>query len=231
MPVYNGERFIKEAVDSILAQTFNNFEFVIIDDGSTDQTSMILDQFVDPRIVRIKHQKSKGVAVSLNEGIRLAHGNFIARMDADDISFPERFQSEIDLLLTNSDIGFISSDFYQINEEGEVLGLCIIPRTHGALSKELLVRNPICHGSTMIRKELFYRAGYYRPFFCVSEDYDLWCRFIEHTKFSCIDSPLYKLRLHSGSVSSRSSNLQRAYRNIHVNFAKERKLRELIHWG
>src|SRR3989337_2996755 len=121
MSVYNGERHLRESVDSILNQTFQDFEFIIINDGSKDQSKYILESYKDERI-KLIHNKNMGLTKSLNIGISIAKGKYIARQDADDISEPERLKTQYDFMEANPGLGLIGSQFEVIKENGEIAG-------------------------------------------------------------------------------------------------------------
>jgi len=120
MSVYNGEKYLREAIDSILNQTFTDFEFLIVNDGSTDRTAEILRSYDDPRIIIINNEKNIGLTKSLNIGLRMAKGEYIARMDADDVSMPERLQKQIELLNQKKNTGLVGTYYTIINEKGKV---------------------------------------------------------------------------------------------------------------
>ena len=154
MPVYNGEKYIREAMDSILNQTFNDFEFLIVNDGSTDSTKQLIESYPDPRI-RLVNQENRGVAKSLNRGLRLAKGKYIARMDADDISLPDRLAKQIEVLESNPDVDITVSCIEGIDSQGNL-------RTqqwqadreairHNEIIHRLPVENCIAHPAIIIR--------------------------------------------------------------------------------
>ena len=232
MAVYNGEKYLRESIQSVLDQTFINFEFIIINDGSNDRSYNILEQFaqIDKRI-RIVHQENKGLAQSLNVGIQMAKGEFIARMDADDICLPNRLESQSRILLDNRNIGVCHSFFGLIDSEGKPIPFR--KRTGFRFSSlqtrwTLLWRNCICHPTVMIRHDILKKYDLFYDASVICQDYELWCRLIEVTEFFTIQEPLLLLRKHTGSVSSKydekylskfasviSGNLTK-YINIHL---------------
>ena len=167
MSVYNGERYLREAVESILNQTFIDFEFVIIDDGSTDDTLGILERYTDPRIRLVKNGRNIGLTESLNRGIRLARGKYVARQDADDISLPERLSSQLLFLDKHRGIGLVGTSFDIIDSSGRLCEQVILPTDNETLQELLWVRNCFCHGSVMMRKEYLDALG------------ELWQRSVE----------------------------------------------------
>jgi glycosyltransferase involved in cell wall biosynthesis len=161
MPVLNGEKYIGEAVKSVLNQTFKKFELIIINDGSTDNTLKVIDQFKDKRIRIIINEKNLGLVKAINKGIFAAKGKYIARCDADDINKEDRFKKQIDFLEKNSNYVLVGSTVELIDELGKKIdeslvrkGYNSLPITDAQIRKEVLVRNPISHPSIMIRKSL-----------------------------------------------------------------------------
>ncbi len=206
MAVFNGERYLRESIDSILKQTCPDFEIIIINDGSTDQTPNILDGYsrADNR-VKVIQQKNKGLAESLNIGIQMARGKFIARMDADDIALPNRLEKQCGVLLNDRRIGLCHSLFGLIDADGQPIFLR--QRAGFRFSSlqtrwTLIWRNCICHPSVMMRRSLLVKHNLFYDGSVVCQDYDLWCRLIEKTDFQAILEPLLLLRKHSDSVSA-----------------------------
>jgi glycosyltransferase involved in cell wall biosynthesis len=181
MPVYNAERYLNDSIQSILNQTFKDFEFIIINDGSTDHSKKILEKFKkeDKRIVLINNTKNLGLQKTLNRGLKIAKGRYIARMDADDISLPNRLGIQFSYLEKNKDIFLIGGSAIVIDEEGEKIGSLLKGNNPKKIQKKLLKYNPFVHPSIMFRntKEFFYRE----KFIC-SEDYDLYLRMISNKK-------------------------------------------------
>jgi len=223
MAVYNGEEFLREAVESVIKQSFTDFEFIIINDGSTDKTKNILDNYQDRRLVVVHWGKNRGIAKARNRGLEVSRGKYIAVMDSDDISRPNRLETQVNFLDTHPEIGVVGSSFYRINEKGEVLGKdsCLVrsDEIKTALPKE----NQFCHGSTMIRKECFEKAGKYREEFKYSIDYDLWLRMSEHFNMTNIEEPLYMWRIHFNGVTVAKKIEQNKYTSLARKLAKERR--------
>lgn len=175
LPVYNGEKFIHRSVESILNQTFTNFTFLIIDDGSTDSTKEILLQYEkkDSRI-NLVSRPNKGLIATLNEGLRIADTKFIARMDADDISFPDRLKLQIDFMKENSEISVCGSAL-KIIETGEIKIYFSNSQDLKAIS---LFQCPVAHPTVMFKRDDVLSVGGYSPAAIYAEDYDLWDRMI-----------------------------------------------------
>ena len=207
MSVYNGEKYLKEAIDSILEQTFKNFEFIIINDGSTDRTLKIIKSCKDPRIVLISRE-NKGLVESLNEGIKKAKGKYIARQDADDISVKNRLYCQLELL-EKENKNAVFSFFEMIDDLNKVKNIFTSPIRNVDVCRSLFIRNPLGHGSAMFDKSLFDELGGYSYGVGPVEDYDLWCRFFEKdAEFGVVPEILYKWRDNPNGISSSKNKLQ-----------------------
>ena len=181
LPVYNGSKTIKRAVESILSQTFGDFEFLIINDGSKDDTPEILDSFDDNRI-RILHQENRGLVFSLNRGIKNSQGKYIARMDADDIALPDRLQKQVDFMGKNPSVGILGTAVRVVYDDG-TKRIRRRPIDTASIKKNIVRICPFSHSSVMIRKEVFDTVGLYDSSKDGSkqllvEDYDLWVRIL-----------------------------------------------------
>ena len=203
MAVFNAEKFLADAVNSVVSQTFNDFEFVVIDDGSTDDSLKILQSFAhkDKRI-RIYSRENRGLVESLNEGLKLCNAPLVARMDADDISLPERFQEQVNYLsknpqcvLVGSRVIIIDADNDQICEMGDYFD-------HDDIDNGLLNAKGqlIYHPSVMLRKEAVIIVGGYRKEYPQVEDLDLFLRLAEVGKLANIKHPLLKYREHFNKI-------------------------------
>lgn len=178
MSVYNGELYLREAVESILEQTFRDFEFIIVDDGSADNTSQILKAYAvqDSRIVLIRNEENIGLDQSLNKGLKLVQGEYVARQDADDVSLSSRLRLQTCFLDSHPEIGVLGTSVEGIDERGTSLGQDRIPIDHESLHACLLVNNCLHHSSVMIRRSLIQELGGYDERMRYVEDYDLWWR-------------------------------------------------------
>lgn len=203
MSVFNGERFLREAVDSILNQTFKDFEFIIIDDGSTDKTSEILENYArqDDRIKIIVNSENIGLTKSLNKGIRQAKGKYIARMDANDIARIDRFEKQVDFMKNNLEIGIVGSSHYFINKKSKIIGKKIPPFKDKDLRKILIKYNVFCHSSIMIRKEVFEKIGFYDENWKSAQDYELYFRIAKYFELANLGKPLVCWRVDKNSIS------------------------------
>ena len=218
MSVYNGERYLREAVESILSQTFTDFEFIIIDDGSTDSTWEILTAYAaqDPRIVLIRNEENIGLTRSLNKGLEVARGEYIARQDADDVSYPARLHAQTQVLDQFPTIGLVGSAFELIDETGRKLGVVRPPMDNVWLQEALQTANCFCHGSVMIRRQCLQEAGGYREVFAMAQDYDLWLRIAERFDLGALPQICYRYRLSENSITM----AKRAYQNAYDALAK-----------
>ena len=198
MPVYNSERYVAEAIESILDQTFTDFEFLIIDDASTDRTKSIIKSYKDPRIHVIEKPDNTGYTRSLNLGLKKAKGRYIARMDSDDISFPERFEKQVSFLNANPKYILCGTSYSIIDQDHQVL----LPKTNKEIRLNLLRTNCIAHPTIMLKKDIIKKYSLqYDPKMEPSEDYDLWVRLLPLGKLYNLQEVLLKYRLHNSSVS------------------------------
>jgi glycosyltransferase involved in cell wall biosynthesis len=207
MAAYKAAAFVGAAIESILAQTFSDFEFLIIDDGSTDQTAEIIAAYHDQRIILIRNQSNLGLIASLNRGLRQARGEFIARMDADDESLPERFARQVAFLDSHPGIGLCGTSYVTMGNRAERWPVEYEP---ARLKCQLLFDTGFSHPSVMFRRDLLLRYNlYYDPAYKHAEDYDLWARFAEVTEVANLRTVLVKYRLHPESVSHINRQVQR----------------------
>jgi glycosyltransferase involved in cell wall biosynthesis len=223
MGVHNGERYLREAVNSIIQQTYEHWEFIIIDDCSSDGTAGILKSYKDKRIRIIRNDENLGLTKSLNKGIELAKGDYIARLDADDISLPGRFEQQLKFMEADKELGATASFTYVINENSEVVGQSKQPTDSHALMLALKVNTAFGpHGSVLMRSEAVQKVGAYDPDFKRSQDYDLWLRLAQHFKLQVIPQLLYKWRSHSDSIGSKHSDEQANF----VRLAQQKLLKQ-----
>ena len=209
MPVYNAAAVVGEAVESILNQTFGDFEFIIVDDGSADDSGRILREYArrDDRI-KLYTQENGGLIPSLNRCCRIAQGRYIARMDADDISLPTRFEKQFRFLEAHAEIGVLGTWIQDIDEHGTPRTAWPVPTDPAVIRWFLMFGNCIAHASVMMRREVLERAGYYRADALHVEDYDLWIRVSEFTGVANFPEVLLYYRLSGESVSGRNRLLQ-----------------------
>jgi glycosyltransferase involved in cell wall biosynthesis len=214
MSVYNGASYLDEAIQSVLNQTHSDFEFIIIDDGSTDESSQIIENYwkSDERLIVIT-QDNRGLVYSLNKGIQKARGKYIARMDADDISLPQRFERQISLMKSEN-VDICGCHVFTIDETGNYISAKIF-YTSVLLNKFVLCRTvPFAHGSVMFKKDfmLSNELSYGQTKYNKAEDYALWIQFSKlGAKISNVDDFLFKYRDVQDSLSKKSINSRHAY--------------------
>jgi glycosyltransferase involved in cell wall biosynthesis len=214
MSVFNDVDRVADAVESIVAQTFRDWKLVIINDGSTDGTSELLDRFAaqDARI-RVVHQENTGLTRALITGCEQANGKYIARQDSDDWSHPERLAEQVDLLEENDDIGFVSCWTQFVGPKDEPLDIVTRPSDSALATKQLLNdrQGPPAHGSVMFRKQLYRQVGGYRREFYFGQDSDLWLRMAEHSNVGYVQKVLYQFVRLPGSISGSSRMTQKEF--------------------
>jgi glycosyltransferase involved in cell wall biosynthesis len=206
MSAYNCEKYVAESIESILSQTFTNFEFIIINDGSTDDTLRIIKKYKDPRIILISRE-NRGLVYSLNEGISIARGKYIARQDADDISTKNRLALQYDLAEKNEAV-LVGSSFEVIGNKGDYISMQATPISDRSLKRALYVRNPFAHGSTMFLRESFMSAGSYSSAVGPAEDYDLWLKLSRLGRLVASKEILYRWRANHLGISYTKSEQQ-----------------------
>ncbi len=225
MPVHNGELFLSDAIEGILNQSYSDFELILIDDGSTDNTSEILHQFVqkDKRIKVFRHGSNLGLTKSLNSGLAKCRGEFVARHDADDLSEPQRFTSQIAFLRDHTEYGVVGTAVSRIDNQGNIVDQPIVIK--GARRILALIKgvNPFTHGAMMMRRSVLETVDGYRGCFYYSQDYDLWLRLSRITLLENLSEHLYKLRIHPEGISSKKHYVQIQYAALACYFAKEQQ--------
>jgi glycosyltransferase involved in cell wall biosynthesis len=214
MPVYNGEIYLREAIDSILTQTYKDFEFLIINDGSTDNSENIIASYNDSRIRYVKNECNLKLITTLNKGIELAKGKYIVRMDADDISAPTRIEKQVIFMEKNPEIGLCGSWFTSFGEVAE--SICKYKEQHDEILFKMFYQCHFCHPSLIIRKKVFEDLEI--PFdkkFIHAEDYELYFRLATKWKFHNLQESLVKYRIHNSSVSRQNQMIQLEH-SLHI---------------
>ena len=212
MPVYNGEKFLEEAVKSVVNQTFMDWELIIINDGSTDKSEEIIKSFLDARIKYYKNDRNIGLIGTLNKGIELCQGDYVARMDADDISISQRFEYQLSFLEKNQSYSMCGCNAIVINDRSDEIGHIINLYSNQYLQINLLFSVPFVHPGMMIRTTILKKFKYdiaYKH----GEDYDLWCRIAETTEIANLRQCLIKYRWHSNNISVENANTQDKIKN------------------
>ena len=201
MPAYNVERYIRDAIDSVLRQTFTYFELLIVNDGSTDGTETIIRSYTDPRLVLI-NQNNQGVSAALNTGLKHARGTYIARFDADDVCYPDRLQQQLEFMEKNPDYVLIGSDADYMDREGEYLyRYRNIGHSYEEIRSKMEVYCPFIHSTVFYRKDAVIAVGGYNPKAHTFEDWLLWTQLIEKGKCLNFESPTISVRLNPESVT------------------------------
>jgi glycosyltransferase involved in cell wall biosynthesis len=229
MGVYNGADLLPPTIESVLNQTYGNFEFIIVDDGSSDGASGVLEAYArkDKRI-RILSQENAGLTKALIRGCEEAKGKYIARQDCGDISLPERFRLQKEALDQDSGIAFVSCWTEWYGPEGETL--CLIKGTGKAAvpisifpeGQRDVLDGPTCHSSVMFRKDAYVKAGGYRKEFYYTQDWDLWLRLAGTGKFQILPKVLQRFLLTQGGLSGRHGREQRILRELIIASARKR---------
>ena len=201
LPVYNGERFLREALDSMIGQTLSDFELLVVDDGSTDGTRAVLQEYADPRL-RVVSTLHGGLVAALEAGLAQARSNLLARMDADDVSLPARLERQIGVLDANPRLGLVGCGVEVIDEQGNVKEANSLPSRDRDLRRRLLLRNPFAHGSVVLRRDALQRAGGYSSSYGANEDYDLWRRIAREWELAAVPDVLYRYREHGSGVTA-----------------------------
>lgn len=209
MPTYNSGRFLKEAIEGILNQTLEDFEFIIVADRSTDGSDAILDHFRerDDRI-KVFDQERIGLIAALNKGCRTARGKYIARMDADDISLPQRLERQVQYMEGHPEIGVLGTGIRYIDDAGRPGKVLHNPINPNLVKFYLHLENCIVHPSVMMRREVVKRLGFYDPKAIHAEDYDLWARACSITQIANLHEVLLEYRIWIGGTSSHNSSLR-----------------------
>jgi len=209
MAVYNGETYLFETVSSILNQTFREFEYIIVNDGSTDDTEHILARVIDPRIIVIRNGQNRGLAHSLNKGLAIARGKYIARIDAGDLAVPQRLEKQVAFLEQHPEIGIIGSGCLVIDDNDEKRGIERFPLNDLEIRWTSLLNNPFLHPSVMIRRDILSQHRLmYDPTFQATQDYELWTRLLEYTRGANLEDLLTLYRISNDSITAKHRSIQ-----------------------
>ena len=206
MPVFNGEKYLKEAIDSILNQTYSFIELIIINDGSSDGSEEIIKTYSDSRIVYLKNVQNIGLIETLNIGLRHAKGKYFARMDADDISLPTRLEKQINFFEQHPKIGIVGTSYSVFGDKHEMVRY---PSMHEDIKLACLFYNPFCHPSIMIRKEIIDKYDlFFRKEYIHAEEYKLWTEILTLTEGHNLEEELLLYRVHVNQISQVYLNQQ-----------------------
>ncbi len=226
MAVYNGAVYLREAIDSVLAQTYRDFEFVIVDDGSSDASVRIVRSYADPRIKLHAAPRNMGQTTALNAGLRLCQGEYVARMDGDDICRPDRFALQVAALDADPALGIVGSAVWIVDGRGRTLDFSPQPESDATIRFVSLTRNPFHHPTVMIRRSVL--AGHRLEFderFQANQDFELWTRLLPVTRAANLSQALLRYRVHGSNISvKRLAEQQR----MSIDFCRKRQRDEGI---
>jgi glycosyltransferase involved in cell wall biosynthesis len=215
---YNYERYIKQAIDSVLAQSLQDFELFIIDDGSTDNSKALIESYRGNDKISIIYQQNKGLNITNNVAMRAANGKYLMRLDADDFLEKEALEKMTSVLEKDDELGLVFPDYYYVDAEGNKTGL---EQRHN-FEKEVSLYDQPAHGAcTMIRLEFLKKLGGYNESFTCQDGYDLWIKFITHHKVSNINEPLFSYRRHGQNLTTNEDKILRTRKQIKSVFVDE----------
>lgn len=210
MAVHNGMPHVQRAVESIQQQTLSDWEMIVVDDGSTDDSAECIAKYaVADRRIHLVRQSNRGLTPSLNHASHLARGSFLARMDADDVAMPNRFEEQVGFLCNHSDVIAVGSSLLLIDPDGDPLGTRKVSTEHEQIVEQLFQGlGPLPHPTAMVVAEAFEKVEGYDESFTKAQDLDLWLRLSAIGKLANLSEPLLKYRLHVDSITSRHRNEQ-----------------------
>ena len=215
MPVYNAEKYLNEAIDSILNQTFTDFEFIILNDGSSDGSDAVISSYDDNRIHYVKNSKNLRLASTLNKGISLAKGCYIARMDADDVSLPSRLETQLDYMKLNPDIVVCGSNVKTFGYNERIYNY---PTSHNDICCQMLFGSPLAHPSTIFRRDVLLRNRmHYDSDRRRAEDYEFWIRLSKSYKLANINKVLLRYRVYNPETIQKRNDVLKASDEIRRN--------------
>lgn len=234
MPVYNGERYLAEAIDSILAQTFADFELLVVNDGSTDASRDIVEGYSDPRIRLLDNPRNLGLTATLNIGLDQCRGTYIARLDCDDVALPARLARQVAFMDQHPDVGVCGSWYQRFGSRVEVFES---PVEDWEIRLALTFENIFGHSTVMLRRGVLEQHGLrYDPSYLHAEDYEFWVRCARHTRLHNLPEALVRYRDHDSNVSSRHAAAQkltadriREEQLADLDFAADERERRLYH--
>ena len=220
MPVYKTAHYLRDAVDSILSQSFADFELIVLDDCSPDNAQEVLDTYTDPRIVRYRGEKNVGLSNILNVGIEMARGKFIARMDSDDLSMPERLQVQVDYLEAHPEVDLVSVGMRLFGAREDVW---IREQNPEKVKINALFHSPVLHASSMWRKDRFEeKALRFRQEMVPAEDYDLWVRaLVKGLTLVNLPVVLYQYRIHPNQATTHTDIASAKCREVQQQYLLE----------
>ena len=225
MGVHNGARYLRQALESLRAQTYQDFELVIVDDSSTDETADILLAMKDSRTVICRNDENQGLTKSLNIGLRFCRGEYVARMDADDISLPSRFEKQVAFLDGHPEVALVGSAYDHIDAAGNVTAHVGVPSEDREIQARLGQKNCFGHGTVMVRRSVLVECGGYDERYARAQDYDLWLRIAEKHQMANLSESLYYWRSTEHCITRTHPQEQVYYKELAIQEAKQRRLR------
>ena len=214
LAAHDAERFLGAAVQSVLGQTENDLELVVVDDGSTDGTAELLARLADPRLVVLRNEQRSGLAASLNRALGAATGRYAARLDADDVALPSRLERQLAALRARPELALVGSSVLELDENGRPGRAHVMPSGARAVRWHAHFGSPFLHPTVLFDRELVERHGLrYDERLAESEDYELWSRLLDVAEGDNLDEPLVLYRVHPGQATVRRRNLQRTFQH------------------
>jgi len=241
LPVYNAEKYIAIAIESVLDQTFSDFEFIIVDDCSTDASWEIIQKYSkrDKRIVALRNEVNLKGCNTLNKGLKLAKGKYIARMDNDDRCYPDRFEKQFNFMESHPEVGIVGGSMELIDESGNLIGKRTYNLSDSEIRKNIFRYSPFSHPLVMIRKSVLDKVGYYNPDHAPSDDYDLYFRLGMVSQFANMSDVILQYRMVHGSMTFSLTknmelttiNVRNLYsRNPHYRFGFADRIYNVLHY-
>lgn len=221
MAVYNCARYLPAALDSVLRQSFVNYEFIVVDDASTDETPAILGAYArhDHRFVLLRNERNLKLAASLNRGLAVCRAPLVARADGDDLCHAKRLEKQVGFLNRNPEVGVLSSSYNYIDSAGGAIGFHALPTQSAMIKFKLLWESTISHPGVIYRITEVRAVGGYNETFITAQDYDLWARLVDRTEFANLDEPLLSVRRHAACTTT-----LRAQENVHLGHKVSQRL-------
>ena len=226
LPVYNAEKYIAIAIESISKQTFKDFEFIIIDDCSSDKSWEIVKKYSkqDKRIIALRNKHNLGGCKTLNKGLKLTKGKYVAGVDHDDWSYSDKLEKQFKFMESNPDVGIVGGVMELINKAGEVIGRRKYNLSDREIRKKIFWYSPFSHPLVMIRKSILDKVGYYDPVYAPADDYELYFRIGKESKFANLPDVLLQYRVVTGSMThALTKNMELATLKVRSFYSKDKR--------
>jgi glycosyltransferase involved in cell wall biosynthesis len=236
IPVYNGESYLADAIESVKAQTYADWEIIAVDDGSKDRSPSILREYEKGLSAKFRliTQENQGISAARNRAIGISSGEYIALLDSDDVWFPEKLELQVSVLERMEEVAMVYSDCLVVDPQRNVIRKTYFekPPLAGGIFQELLLNNSIPSSSALIRRSVFQQVGSFNPAYRIAMDYDLWLRIADRYPIEVIDRPLMQYRVHPGGISSNRVEMIREDLDITERWLEQRPgLREELAAG